>query len=104
MKIQSALTTVNELLAMSTVTRKPVVMASAKRVKILAMLGVGSKPNLRLLNKMINRGAITTEEVVNAVGEALLLRRVNRRVVEAIVAALRETLGSGDVIDVDEAA
>lgn len=77
------------------------VMSSAKKTKILAMLGVGSKPNLRLLNKLVSRGAITADEVVNAVGEALFLKRVNKRVVEAITMALRETLGVEDTIDMD---
>ena len=77
------------------------VTSSAKKLKILAMLGVGSKPNLRLLNKMINRGQITSDEVVAAVSEALLLKRVNKRVIEAIGLALREVLGVEDSIDMD---
>ena len=112
--IQSAIANVDKLLAAGTsrLPKKPMSVSSAtkmnaamaKKTKILAMLGVGSKPNLRLLNKLIGRGVITAEEVVNAVGEALFLKRVNKRIVEAIVTALQEALVGGDVIDVEEAA
>ncbi len=81
------------------------VEGAANRTKILAMLGMGgNKPNLRLLNKMIQRGHITAPEVVTAVGEALRLRRVNLRVIEAIMMALTEALVTEDVIDVESAA
>ena len=50
---------------------------------------------------MINRGQITSDEVVAAVSEALLLKRVNKRVIEAIGLALREVLGVEDSIDMD---
>ena len=46
---------------------------------------------------------ITAEEVVNAVGEALFLKRVNKRIVEAITNALRETLmDAGEMVEMDE--
>ena len=122
-KIQSALSNIDRLLQAKRVapvsaSRKPrpgvktnrgmssasVVTSSAKKTKILAMLGVGSKPNLRLLNKLVNRGQITAEEVVAAVSEALILRHVNKRIVEAIGNALRDVLGVEDVIDIEQAA
>jgi len=90
----------------SNTSASTVVTSRAKKTKILAMLGMGSKPNLRLLNKLVSRGTITAQEVVDAVGEALFLKRVNKRVIEAISMALMEALssGSGDVIDIEEAA
>lgn len=67
-------------------------LAVPRRTKILAMLGMGSKPNLRQLMRLIDRGVVSGEEVVLAVEEALKLKRVNARIVEAISTALREAL------------
>ena len=114
-RIQSAIANVDKLLAakQAPTSRRPVkaplkaatkVSSSARKLKILAMLGMGSKPNLRLLNKLITREVITAQEVVDAVGEALFLKRVNKRVIEAITMALKEALGTSDVIDMEEAA
>jgi deoxyribodipyrimidine photolyase-like uncharacterized protein len=61
------------------------------------------QPNLRKLQKLINKGLLTPQEVSDAIVEALRGKGVSLHLTEAIKGVLTEALGgdTGDVIDVE---
>lgn len=59
----------------------------------------GNAPNLRALNRLVQRGAISAEELVLAVKEALVLKRMSARMADMIAEALADVMGVGEVID-----
>jgi hypothetical protein len=81
--------------ASASAPKKPAAPAKKAAKKVSAM----AHPNLVKLQRVISHGAITNEEVIGAVVEALRMKRVNTRLAGAIAVVLQEALGTTDVID-----
>ena len=67
--------------------------AKKKKKKTSASaVSASSRLNLRILQRLIRRGFISSDVVVAAIEEAMVLKRMNRRLAEIIAENLRDTL------------
>jgi len=79
---------------------KPGKTLTASQRRLLKLMA--TRENLKALNRVISQGHISADEVVLAIEEALVLKRVNKRMAETIAGALRDVFGVGEVIDIGE--